>query len=250
MAEDLAAHARRIAHQADKASAAFGRSLARVWREAERRYRTLLTAAPESPSALVRAVQAAALRTSMRTALRDAGYDALVEAATDAPLDRLASTLIAQRPDLAALVGPVQLEALKTLHRLDLIDEGDAVARRLWDAVARGLYARAPVTAILADLATIIDRTDAQIATLYDTSVSIYTRQVELMGAGDDPGMRFRYVGPDDDLTRPFCEARVNRVFTRAEIDAMENGQLDNVFLTGGGYNCRHLWMRLSDADE
>ena len=30
----------------------------------------------------------------------------------------------------------------------------------------------------------------------------------------------------------------------------MNNGQIDNVFLTGGGYNCRHTWMEVSKFSE
>jgi len=43
--------------------------------------------------------------------------------------------------------------------------------------------------------------------------------------------------GPDDKLTRPFCEHPLdaNKTYTRAEIEKMDNGQLPNVFLTGAG---------------
>jgi hypothetical protein len=143
-------------------------------------------------------------------------------------------------------VGRPQIEALRELHRLDLLDEGDAASKRLWDAVTRGLYVRKPVDDILEDLAEVMDRTDHQIATLYDTSVSIFSRQVELLDAGDDPETLFLYAGPDDDLTRDFCRERVNQVFSREAIEGMDNGQIDNVLLTGGGYNCRHVWMQVS----
>ena len=57
--------------------------------------------------------------------------------------------------------------------------------------------------------------------------------------------IRYEYSGLDDKLTRPFCEhlLEVGKAYTRAEIEKMDNGQLPNVFLTGGGWNCRHQWI-------
>jgi hypothetical protein len=54
----------------------------------------------------------------------------------------------------------------------------------------------------------------------------------------------FRYSGPDDSVTRPFCAARVARAFERTKIDEMDNGQTGpGTALTAcGGFNCRHRW--------
>jgi hypothetical protein len=73
---------------------------------------------------------------------------------------------------------------------------------------------------------------------------------VEALKAGDDPETRYAYLGPVDTKVRPFCRQHVGKVYTRAEIDALDNGQLNNVFLTGGGYNCRHVWNEVSKYSE
>jgi hypothetical protein len=49
-----------------------------------------------------------------------------------------------------------------------------------------------------------------------------------------------------DALVRPFCREHLGRVYTRDEIAELDNGQLPNVLLTGGGYNCRHVWTEIS----
>jgi hypothetical protein len=58
---------------------------------------------------------------------------------------------------------------------------------------------------------------------------------------------------------RPFCHQHLGKVFTRDEIDALDNKQLPNPFLTGGGYNCRHqfiavsqlsAWRKLAGTDQ
>jgi hypothetical protein len=73
---------------------------------------------------------------------------------------------------------------------------------------------------------------------------------VELLNADGTDDELFVYVGPFDKKNREFCEERVGKVFSRTEIDAMDNGQLPDVFITGGGYNCRHTWKRVSILDD
>lgn len=56
----------------------------------------------------------------------------------------------------------------------------------------------------------------------------------------------FIYSGTEMSRTRPFCEERVGKIFTRAEVESWRNqvweGKNKNYdpFLDCGGYNCRH----------
>jgi len=55
----------------------------------------------------------------------------------------------------------------------------------------------------------------------------------------------YRYTGPNDRRCRPFCHKIKNasqKTWTREEIDKLDNHQIPNVFITGGGFNCRHQW--------
>lgn len=58
---------------------------------------------------------------------------------------------------------------------------------------------------------------------------------------------RYVYIGPDDKLTRPFCRELMRRTadrpMTLAEIAELDNGELPNVLVTGGGWCCRHQWI-------
>jgi hypothetical protein len=92
-------------------------------------------------------------------------------------------------------------------------------------------------------------KTEAATATssFYRTLADLSFRKIE---EDESWEIRYRYVGPPakDPLIRPFCEHLMDRSakgssWTRAQIDAMDNEQLDNVFVTGGGYNCRHQWI-------
>jgi hypothetical protein len=222
--------AKRTADTADALGTRFASLLGGVLRDTERHLRPIVAdAAKGAPSAIVRAAQANRTREQIRAALRDSGYDELADAFTGR-LDEMTKRVLAGRriAELSADLTPrleARLAALKALYAVDPSD-------------------------ILNNLGRIIDRSEPQIATLYDTSVSIFGRQVEALQAGDDPDTKFLYVGPVDGKTRDFCLERVGQVFTRAEIDEMDNEQLGDVFLTGGGYNCRHTFMEVSKFSE
>jgi hypothetical protein len=67
---------------------------------------------------------------------------------------------------------------------------------------------------------------------------------------GDGTDDAYVFFGPVDVRLRPFCETHVGKVYSRAEIAELDNKQLPNAFLTGGGYNCRHVWMRVPTASD
>jgi hypothetical protein len=247
--------ARKVAKKADQASKEFGLALSLVLRDAERAIRDVVDeSTPSRPKTILRGVRANKARLEIRNALTGAGYDDLMAQATGEPLDMVAEAVLELRRGQDAIRAAEtltkQVESLKALNLRELLDEGDDLARELWKATVRGIFATRSTRDILADLARVIDRTEPQIRTLYDTSVSIFGRQVEALQAGDDDETAFLYLGPDDEKTREFCQDHVGKVYTRAEIDDLDNGQLDNVFLTGGGYNCRHQWIEVAKSSE
>lgn len=254
--ERLLSAAERTARLADKLGAQFAQELASVLRSVERRLRPLVTDASEgSRTALIRAAQANRTRKALEGILKSAGYDELAESAYGVRLDGMVESVLSSRrlaQPAAKLSGAFdqRIAALQALHESDLLDEGQALARELWQAVTRGVFGAQPVNRILDDLAQIIDATEPQIRTMYDTSVSIFGRQVEALQAGNDPETVFAYMGPADGKNREFCREHVGKVYTRAEIDDLDNGQLDNTFLTAGGWNCRHQFVEVSAFSE
>jgi hypothetical protein len=240
----------------DRLGQRFAAELATVLRAVERRLTPLVNDAAEgSRTSIIKAAQANRTRKALEQVLEDSGYGSLAESAYGVRLDPLLAQVLETRrlaQHAAKLSGAFdqRIAAIKVLHETDLLDEGADISRALWQAVTRGVFSARPVDLIVNDLYDVIDASEAQIGTLYDTSVSIYGRQVEALQAGGDPETPFLYAGPADVKTRPFCRFRVGKVFTRAQIDAMTNGQIDNVFLTGGGYNCRHTFLEVSKFSE
>jgi hypothetical protein len=245
--------AEKLARVADAIGQAFATELARVLRDLERELRRLtLDAIDGSQTALTRAVRGAKLRREIQKALDAAGFGDLTETATSASLDRLIEQMGTLRgaAKLAAFTTSDQsrILALKEIARLDLLGAGDELAHALWRTLAQGLFAQRKVVDLLTDLADAVDLEEVRLRTLYDTTVSIFGRQVEAMKAKD--GDVFLYVGPVDEKLRPFCRQHVGKVYTKAEIDALDNKQLPNTFLTGGGYNCRHVFQAVSKFSE
>ncbi len=74
---------------------------------------------------------------------------------------------------------------------------------------------------------------------------------------------RWTYVGPDDDVTRPFCsaliaEAEAGETWTEEEIDELDNSRENggagagpgSAREQGGGWNCRHLWEPVLEPER
>lgn len=251
MSLTLLTEAEQLARVADEIGRTYATELARVLRDLERQLRALaLEATTGSTTALARAVRAAKLRRQLQLALRDAGYPQLVEAASTSGLDRLIAQIErlrgAARLAEFTTMDHARLLALKALAKLDLVGQGEAISHALWRTLAQGLFSQRPIADLLDDLSDAIDVEAHEARTLYDTTVNMFGRQVEALKATGEPDEVFAYLGPLDVKTRPFCYERVGKVFTREQIDVMDNHQLPNVFITGGGYNCRHTFIAVS----
>lgn len=87
------------------------------------------------------------------------------------------------------------------------------------------------------------------IETEVNTSLAGFSRSVTINKAKEAGLDLFIYIGPDDNITRPFCQSVLDRspaIYTIDEIKDLDNGQGLDVFTYAGGYNCRHEWSPLS----
>ena len=111
-----------------------------------------------------------------------------------------------------------------------------------------------PLGQLVGAISMKLDTTVAQATTLADTALSMFYRTITdrgyrlvERGLPDSMDLLYRYGGPDDKITRTFCHKMLARtrteLLTRGQIGQLNNGQLPNVFLTCGGYNCRHQWI-------
>lgn len=257
-AERLELQAAREAGLIDELNARFARELAEVLKltnaEAKRLVRELRTKDGRLVATKANLGRVLALRRDLQRVIEESGFQAFAEAASDAPLDELARLVlrgnsIAQaaasltKPDLSAIA------AFKTVRFDELLQVGKDAAVRLARIILDGTLGLQRVHDLVDDVEDVFDVTDKQARTLYDTAISIFSRQVDQLHTTGEPDELFYYAGPLDTKTRKFCRDRVGRVFTRTALETADNGQLPNPLLTGGGYNCRHQPKRVSKLD-
>jgi hypothetical protein len=99
-------------------------------------------------------------------------------------------------------------------------------------------------------LAVRFEQSIGKARTIADTSMSVFyatasERAFETIAGTQEAVIKYRYTGPVDKLERPFCRhlTDMNKAFTDEQISSMSNGQLPNVKITRGGWNCRHQWV-------
>lgn len=100
-----------------------------------------------------------------------------------------------------------------------------------------------------ARIAQRLETTVPRAAAAARTQIATFDRVVAEEGAVR-AGLDLRwYVGPDDGITRPFCRALVGKVLTIDQVAELDNEQTPgSPIMTGGGYNCRHRFVAVSDA--
>lgn len=117
--------------------------------------------------------------------------------------------------------------------------------QELANSVTRHVLGRGRKRELVKELAERTERSTKQAEQLFRDATIQHSRSVQAHRAEEQGYEYFKYFGPDDRITRPFCDPLVGRVFSREEIDEMDNGQTGSgsVMLAGGGYNCRHHWQ-------
>lgn len=86
------------------------------------------------------------------------------------------------------------------------------------------------------------------IETEVNTSLAGFSQSITIQKAKEAGLDLFLYIGPDDNITRPFCKSVLDKdpaIYSVDEIKDLDNGQGLDVFVYRGGYNCRHEWSPL-----
>ena len=193
--------------------------------------------------------------------MRRQGYDRLVEAFAGEfrgtlpflkeTIQQLGEQVQKKWPDLGFTAKDLNLLAATQANAAVSIEA--AVESVAGAAMTRGLFSVAGLRfGELAEMLTEKFETSiGKARTIADTSMSTFyataTDRAFQIIEKDLPEQvqHYKYSGPDDKLTRPFCEHLLNlgKAYTREEIGKMDNGQLPNVMITRGGFNCRHQWI-------
>lgn len=146
--------------------------------------------------------------------------------------------------------GLLASQQISTLENLQTVVDGTAAAAKRRALMSVGAL---PFADVAEEISQTFSRSIAEAVTLAETSTTMFFRTVTERGfqkiEADLPegAVRYRYEGPRDKLTRPFCKRMLSNTrgkpLTRGQIEALDNGQIPNPFISGGGYNCRHQWI-------
>lgn len=246
-----------LARDVDVLVGQFEADLARVWVVLrERIVRLTNQLISEKGRVVSTAVNLGVARASARelqAALEEAGYTDLIAGALDvmgdlAKYQGLGQTTVA-RVERAAAWSAETLDAFHDIKLRELISVSDAAIRRVEQTLLRGIVGAQDRAELLNEVVAELEISLPQARTIYDTALSEFSRVAVTSTATGQADEAFLYSGPIDGLTREFCLERVGKVYSRAAIDAMDNGQLDNTLITGGGYNCRHTWLPIAPDD-
>lgn len=244
-----------LAVTSERLGANFARLLANVLKAADRALRPVLEQAIAGDrTATVRAARGVILRSDIRKALADAGFDDLARTASEAAVEAMAAEVMKSRTaqGVAKMVKPNQqrIAALAALGEANLLGLAEDITTALVQAMSVYAFTVTDTNRILDVLAQVTDTEFNKVQTLFDTQASIYGRQIEAIATDNlGPEQAYLYTGPVDGRTRDWCLVRVGKVYTRAEIEEMDNNQLPNPFLTGGGYNCRHSFLAIASEE-
>lgn len=192
----------------------------------------------------MKGIEAASIIGSLSSSLQRAGLSDLLSKSADIHLNELDRTLKALNlnADIKEALPKTDATMIEQLIRFDT----DAVAATIESEIGsiKPILMRAVLSNEMPDIGAIADGLGSAVATSvsteFDTALSAFNRTVTTVKATDAGIDYFVYFGPDDNKTRPFCRARVDKVYTLAELRKMDNGQGLPVEQYLGGYNCRH----------
>jgi hypothetical protein len=189
-------------------------------------------------------------RENISKILKDSGYYKAVEGVMSSYAQ--VPKMISQQYklfDYKLNFNPVEKNYIKGLFDIagkDYFNLGEKTASNITKAIYSASIGERSFTDYVDIISDSIESADLKkyAYTFANTSMQMFYRDVSHVSAEKTGWDNYIYAGPEDGKTRQFCESllRDDKTYSREEIDAMDNGQLPDVFATGGGYNCRHNW--------
>jgi len=154
-----------------------------------------------------------------------------------------------QASDLELSVIDAQIDMLSTQNVSDVFENIilNSVKQSVRDSLT-DLVVNVPLSTVMSNMQKRMQRAEGRQLTEIKTKLSQYGRSITAIAAVEADIDHFLYTGPNDGITRPFCDALVNKVVTSKQMRRLDNGQGLSVITSGGGYNCRHSWSPVTQG--
>jgi len=143
-------------------------------------------------------------------------------------------------------------------------EEVAALIRTRLDAIGNSIFDKIPeIQSIIqtqiitgeynwSALDNLADDYGGETETITKTAMATFYRVVNV-GTSTAAGIYlFYYEGPEDAKNRDFCFDLLQKdppIYTLDEISKMDNDQDLDVFTSGGGWNCRHQWLGVTEEE-
>lgn len=203
----------------------------------------------------IKAAEAARVLGSLQSELLAAGLTDIVSQIHQTYADELTAIADQLSVNSNELFSDIDIDVIEELINFD-VDQVTQLAQA-YVGDARSQLMRQILAGERPDISSIVEditgRLKSSIKTELNTLLAGFSRSV-LVNQSKELGFNlFLYQGPDDDITRPFCDDVLNSedppIYSVEEIEGMDNGQGLSVMIYGGGYNCRHEWTPISEDD-
>jgi len=156
-----------------------------------------------------------------------------------------------------AAVDTQELKRMKAGFMQEFDQIGEQAVMEVFRGISASIFGGAPISHLEKVLRETITGTDVKGGSLkrytktYARSYLMgYDRKIGQMQADAAGYTRFLYLGPEDSETRSWCSSHIRKVYTKKQIEEMNNGQGIPVKTYGGGWNCRHFWYGVPDDFE
>lgn len=141
------------------------------------------------------------------------------------------------------------LDAVRQSTMANFQSIGSDVATKLGRVVTDLSFGVSSYAAAADQVQKVLDLSAAQAETWARTTMASVHRTATV-ALGEQIGIdKYMYWGPDDKLTRDFCNEHIGEVRTMKEWAALPNGQIGTAATMGGGYNCRHRLIPVGQAE-
>jgi len=201
-------------------------------------------------------VDAALVREQLNQIMVDSGYQANINKMFDKGYQDLLAQNVEfynQRLSASLRYTPESLDKLNLIKQLDLEkfeSLGESQVRELERVIINAQFGSISSGDLTAQLKSTLDEGMSRYAdTWVNTAISGFDRVAGSTIALDGGVEYFEYIGPDDKLTRPFCEEHLGQVKKWEEWDAMVNDQGSKVTVYCGGARCRHQLVAVPNPE-
>lgn len=228
------------------AAAANAERLERIFELLTRRMTAFVMDAPRNADDLFELEWAVASRATIQQIMRETYLEGIDEIIRDfQEIAEQAETMVGAYAPFAQLNAEVvrQLQQI-TFNGLETL--GQDFANKVADQIYQNTLTTQPFEASVEIIRQSVDADLARYArvALHDGLMD-FDRSITMNMSLEAGAERFKYFGPDDEVTRDHCDKYVGKTMTIDEINEAWSGSWSgkregSPFVVAGGYNCRH----------